>query len=80
MTLKRNLEKNYCRTVHDTFDDVPVEKKTYKYSEETPKELLFTADSLFSKKFLKELSSILGSGEYDIDSYSEGRIFKKKNK
>jgi hypothetical protein len=70
MILKRNWEKNFGRIVYDRFDDVPVEENPNKHYKEIPNELLFTGDSLFTKKFFKELSFILGS--------DEGRNFKKK--
>jgi len=46
-------------------------KEELKYYQETPKELLFTSDSLFTRKFYKELGSILGV------EHNAGKKFKR---
>ena len=75
MTLKKNWESNYYHTVDTIFESIlePVSpvKEELKYYQETPKELLFTSDSLFTRKFYKELGSILGV------EHNAGKKFKR---
>lgn len=68
MTLKRNWEKNI--KLNNTFDLVL--EKPKKYYQETAKDLLFTSDSLFTKKFSMDISSILESKDPNA-----GKRFKK---
>ena len=70
MILRGNIDKYKSILEPDTTD---LKKENNKYYQETPSNILFRGDSLFTNKFLKELSSILR------ENPNSGKEFKKKS-
>ena len=70
MILRKNIDKYKSILEPDTTD---LKKEKNKYYQETPSNILFRGDSLFTNKFLKELSSILR------ENPNSGKEFKKKS-
>ena len=69
MILLNNLEKKY----ESILEPDVIEIKNSKYYEATPSSILFRSDSLFTDKFLNELSSILR------EKPNSGKDFKKRS-
>ena len=72
MTLKQNWKENIKLNTFDSILDSEELEKPKKYYQETAKDLLFTSDSLFTKKFSRDISSILESKDPNA-----GKRFKK---